>query len=57
MSFGVFNELFPEDKKFAKTEIGKEEEKGGGGYGSKMKVLVLLCFKSLYRMTRGTLSN
>ena len=29
MSFGVFNELFPDDKKFAKTEVGKEE--GGGG--------------------------
>ena len=55
MSFGVFNELFPDDKKFAKTEVGKEE--GGEGYGSKMKVLVLLCFKSLYRMTTDTLSN
>ena len=56
MSFGVFNELFPDNKKFAKTEVGKEEG-GGEGYGWKVKVLSSSCCESLYRMTTDTLSN
>jgi hypothetical protein len=60
MSFGVFNEHFLEEKKFPKSELGRKEgnmSSRGEGYGSKMKVLLLLCSESLKRMTTDTLSN
>jgi membrane glycosyltransferase len=60
MSFRVFNDYFSVRKKFPKSELGRKEgnmSEGGRGYGSKMKVLLLLCSESLKRMTTDTLSN